>query len=334
MSLDLSEFTIYLFRNVRKNIFFIFLVYGILILFLIFFNGEFSNTFLLVILGLFLVYLALFMTFVKRNPESIYFSLIGSPNSGKTVFLTVFFNEFLKKEIRDIDLRPSGVETTELVVSNYSLLKRGQWLPKTPLNDHFQYRGIASMRIRFSKKTYKIVIEDFAGQYFEAFADNDPVKTTWLHRSLYFKNIVQSDAIFLAIDCEDIVNAYKQGFSPKFNNGKFLAVESEFILAINSILDQNDTNDENKRLHTPLALLFLKFDLLEDNIYLKDSINTPQNIAKEAYNGLITFCSKYCLNFEIFYISSVGHVNPDGMPPDTITPKDITKPLKWAMEKM
>jgi GTPase SAR1 family protein len=336
-----TDFLIKIYNWMKSNIINLIIVYLILFLFYLVFFTQFSTSLLFTIsLVFFVPYIILLILYRRKNPDPLKIAIIGSSNAGKTVFITVFFNEFIAKNHNEIDLRPSGEETTQLVLSNYKLLKQSrlqkqkQWLPKTPLNEHFQYSGIVSLQKGLSRKANKVIIEDFAGQFFDDLNETNNVRQTYFTQSIYWKNITHGDAIFFAIDCEDILNAFKERTSENLNiTKKILDVDGNIKFAINSIIDQFDSGDSNKKVHTPVAIIFLKFDLLIDIPLPITPFNSPEDLAESVYKDVIVFCKKYCLNFEIFYISSVGHVTSDGLVPEIIEPINIIAPLEWAFKQ-
>jgi hypothetical protein len=307
------------------------LIYGFLVILFLtiaFYKEPLSLTFVVLTGIIISMYLIILTRFFNKNPESISISLIGFPNSGKTVFLTVFFNEFLIKKIEKINLRPYGDDTTELVTTNYRKLKQGEWLPSTKPYELFQYRAIASLSRGFFKRSYKILIEDFAGEFTEVFKVDNPV---WLHKSPYFKNISQSDIIFFSIDCTDVLEAHNTK-----NDSKITSLENAFIAAINSIIEQKNVRIGQK-LRLPIGLIFMKFDLLTDwtpQNNPSEHFILPERIVKEKYRRLIEYCQLNCSNCKEFYISSVGHVKPNGSPPDNIEPVKVDEPIIWAINNL
>jgi hypothetical protein len=286
----------------------------------------------------FFLYLFVLLRLFEKHPESITISLVGFPKSGKTVFITVFFYEFIQQKFNLLKFRSYGEETTEEITTNYTKLERGEWLDPTKPYVVYQYRGIALLNTSpFSSQEYKILIEDFAGEFTNSFKDKE-INPAWLHKSPYFKNISTSDIILIAIDCNDIHELYT--IKDNELNGKIREkindLESIFINALNRIIEDTDVKI-SKKLKTPVALVFMKFDLLYDLFEKNNNENAysrSKDMANSPYKTLIKYCEENCSNFEIFYVSSVGHVTEDGKPLRTIVPYHIVDPIIWGLTKI
>lgn len=135
----------------------------------------------------------------RSQPRLKTISLLGFPGAGKTVYLSVLYHEMMLLAKRGIDFRPYGAETAERVNEAMLRLNQRQWLPRTTTNDVFFHRARASMGSGLLTRRYKIEIPDFAGEHIAEF---DTSSAYWLHKTEYFRYVLDSDAIFLCIDSE------------------------------------------------------------------------------------------------------------------------------------
>lgn len=265
-------------------------------------------------LGLIVMYVISFIAFVNRNPTPLSISLLGFPASGKTVFLTVLFDVLMTNGTRSnysIIFSPYGSETVERVVSHLNLLTRGKWLPKTGKNEVFYYRALASMGTGIFSRRLKIEIGDYAGENIGQFDTDDE---RWLHKTDYFKYVIQSEVILLSVDSKEVAGK---------NESIIQAIENSLIAAIQLVIE-NKGVDINKKLKAPVALIFMKCDLV--------SVRSLDKL-KNKLSRLINLCQKRCLYFKIFMTSSVGHINKDGSPPAKLTPIGIVEPIIWALQR-
>jgi len=268
------------------------------------------------ILALIIVgYTAFMFLFLKRNPKTLRISLLGFPNSGKTVFLTVLFDQINSRRLNGIFFSPWGRETNEKYQEDLLTIKNGAWLQCTSADSVFPYLIKASEKGILGRR-YKIEVADYAGEYTKEF---DIRSEKWLHRTEYFNYVTQSDAVFLSIDCSLLKTA-------KHQNKDIIemqTMENAFIVALQMLIEEKRVK-VGKKLKTPLAIVFMKYDLI---------LEKPENL--ELYVSRLTdFCKKRCKNFQIFAVSSVGSIKKDGSPPKEIKPIGIIQPLIWTFKRL
>jgi hypothetical protein len=274
-----------------------------------------------------------FMNGINKNPSLLIISLIGFPESGKTVYISVLFREFLTKEISNIAFSPYGLETNEKVSHNWNLLTSGQWLPHTENEERFPYSAVASVGKGWSENKYTIQLRDFAGSNIKMFNQEEKiVEDRWLHNSNYFKNFAESDVIFFAIDGKEIVKAID---SNDYN--QISRMENSIITALNLVKEYKNVQIGNKMI-VPVGLIFTKWDLIIDRDRIKKSQNSEVKSEDmingkelELFKNLIAIGRKNCYNFEVFNVSSVGHLAEDGSPPRVLEPINVTLPIEWAL---
>jgi hypothetical protein len=278
-----------------------------------------------------LTYSFLFVRIAYRNPTSLVISLLGFPNSGKTVFLTVLFNELQAADRPTITFSPYGIETVEQVARNLNTLFSGSWLGSTSPSGVFFFRANAAIASRVFRRRFKIEIGDYAGEHMKEFDTKDE---RWLHKTEYFKYVVQSDAIFLVIDTEVLLSKSRLEVE---------TMQNAMIAALQLLLESKGVGLERK-LQAPLALLFMKVDLLpryllEDSltptlIYVSDLTTRDFKVLPATVSRLIDLCERKCANFNVFFVSAVGRLGPNDSPPSELKPFQVTDPLAWALQRV
>jgi len=256
----------------------------------------------------------LFFGIFKQTPSTLNISVLGYPNSGKTVYLTVLFNELLTNPIhKKISFMTYGSETIERISADYEKLNTGHWLPPTPNEGVFYYRATASLS---SRRKYKLEIGDYAGEKFkEELKENN----NFFHKTEYFKYVISSDVIFLAIDMELVLK--------DFRNGQYIAnIESSFISAL-SLMQEVRSMGFNKKIKFPVAIIFLKFDLLGEF-----SQENAQEMILEKFARIIGYCQKNCINYNHFFVSSTGTKHIENFP-GRVQPEGVVEPVEWAIGK-
>jgi hypothetical protein len=160
-------------------------------------------------------------------------------------------------------------------------------------------------------RQYKIEIADYAGEHMD---ELNPAKPAWLHRTDYFKYVVQSDAVILTLDAARLLTADKATRE---------AIQNAYVAAFQVLAEEKGAT-ELRRMRAPVVLLFLKIDVLKGRA--PDELN--HYVPK-----LIDVCSSRCRYFNIFYASAVGGVNDDGSPPQEIRPEGVIDPLIWILRQ-
>ncbi|QMW06359.1 hypothetical protein [Spirosoma foliorum] len=273
-----------------------------------------------IVLPLFLVLYSInLIRTINRNPKSFSIALLGFPNTGKTVYLTVLFDLLQRKKTRSLIFSPYGAETIEQVAKDYNTLVSNNWLPRTSVNKVFFYRAYATLKRSPSfllSKRFKIEVGDFAGEKFD---ELNPTSSSWLHRSEYFDYVITSDAIFLTLDVMYILDEKEE---------KILEYQNSFIVALNIYAEKKGLF-ENKKIDIPVSILFLKSDIL--------SLRDVKEVAIiDKVSRLLEVCRIKCQYFDYFFVSSIGHTqyNKDQfvhLPPTQIEPDNVIEPLYWTL---
>lgn len=263
----------------------------------------------IVLLPLALLVANLFIT----HPTSLVISMLGFKDYGKTVYLTVLFNKLTVNQFQHIAFSQYGSETIERITDNLNTLSRREWLPPTIAGEIFPFRANAHLRKGLTRRAYKIEIGDFAGEHMGEF---DTANERYLHKTKYFKYVVQSDAIFAVVDMSRII---------KGSRSKAEAIQNSFKSALQMLFLEKGVPTD-KKMSAPVALILTKTDLC--------GFEMAVDIFKTKMPELVSLCQKRCENFEIFPVSSVGEVGSRGQPPGRLNPYGVIEPLIWILEKM
>lgn len=254
---------------------------------------------------------------VRRHPKSLSIALLGHSGVGKTVFLSVLFDELQRVNQSGFGFTPYGSETIESVSQNLGLIARGKWLPPTQLSDIFAFRANAYVGSGFFKTRFRLEIADYAGEHTENLA---PKEEMWLHKSKFFQYVVQSDALMIALDAGTLIKA---------PSSYLRELEDSMIAAFNLMLEGKDV-EVDARLKAPVALLFLKADIAGS---AERAVVHAKELG-ERVPRLMSICRRRCRNFECFAVSSVGKVSLNGLPPEQIHPFGVTEPLIWLLSRI
>jgi GTPase SAR1 family protein len=228
-----------------------------------------------------------------RHPSTFTVAVLGFPNSGKTVFITSVFDQLQQGRSAKIRLTPYGVDTVEEVSRNLN----------------FFFRAVASLQDSSSARV-KLEIGDFAG---EDIGELQPSSDRWLHKSDYFKYVVDADAIMLAVDSSRVSVDLRDGTDEIVN---------AFVAAIQIIADYKGAVAE-RRLRIPIALLLMKSDLIDEK---------SRSLVTERLQRLISVCESRCRSFHVFFVSSTGPLE-DGKPPAVLRPESVVEPLEWSIRR-
>lgn len=245
-----------------------------------------------------------------KSPTTLTISLLGFPRSGKTVYLTMLFDELQRGHEARLRFKPYGEESSERVEQNLSTLKSGKWLPPTEPGTVFFYRAIAEMPRFLFKKMFKLEVGDFAGQQFREF---DPESEEWLHKTSYFRYVVHSDAVIFAIDADVVLN----------KPSECEQMQSAFITALNILIENKSVSARQMKLEVPLAVVIMKWDLVSESV---------EDFLKRLHR-LMEVCTARCQQCWTFTVSSTGGVGHEGAPPSDLKPSDVTKPIVWILQK-
>jgi len=283
-----------------------------------FFGSRFQDSATLIyafgIGATFAVFLGYVYRLLEANPATFKLSILGFPYAGKTVYLTLLFNQLISTKQEDIQFAPYGQETIEQVLRDLNTLSSGIWLPPTQPGTVFYYRAnavIGGQRIPFLTQRFKLEIGDYAGEHIDEF---DPSSELWLHKSDYFNDVVNSDGILLALDVDYLISRQITEI------GK---LQNVFIAAI-QVLAEKKGIDVSKKLKTPVALLFLKTDLIFER-------GITEEMLLDSIPRLLNVCENTFEKFTVFFVSSVGEVSKTGDPPEVIRPLGVVEPLIWML---
>ncbi|MGD8458398.1 MAG: hypothetical protein PVF83_18640, partial [Anaerolineales bacterium] len=172
---------------------------------------------------------------------------------------------------------PYGTQTSERVSNDLSTLAKGRWLPKTQPGSVFYYRAEVSIGeelFGIVRRRHKLEIADYAGEHFDEMV---PYSSLWLHRGDYFKQVIQSDGVIIAADSEYLVNS---------STGEVTTIENKMVTAINVLVESKGGTAE-KRIKTPIALVFLKTDVVREGLEAISNLDENLNEKKKIYNKLI-----------------------------------------------
>ncbi|HUW13104.1 MAG TPA: hypothetical protein VM537_25490 [Anaerolineae bacterium] len=266
-------------------------------------------------------YGALLVLVVRRNPAPLAISLLGFPGSGKTVFLTVLFDTMMASGAPGIAFWPYGADTIERVGADMSALMQRTWLPPTTPGQVYYYRANARVGAGLLARRYKIEIGDYAGEHIHEF---DTEHERWLHKTDYYKYVVQTDVVLLSIDCGTILHGERADIRD---------MENSFIAALHLLMEHKGVPVGGK-LRAPVALVFMKADLARSHELpaLRERQLDVDELCPRV-SKLVRFCEGRCSTFKVFVASSVGYVDKDGLPPPALKPWGVVEPIVWALRQ-
>ena len=266
-----------------------------------------------------LIYGSSMVILVRRNPSPLAISLLGFPDSGKTVFLTVLFDSLMSAGEPEVAFWPYGTETVERIGADLGALMRGEWLPRTAPGQVFFYRANSRVGTGLVARRHKIEIGDYAGEHIHEF-DTDHER--WLHKTDYYKYVLQSNIVLLSVDCDTVLGATR---------AEIREMENSFIAALH-LLIENKGVPVGRKFGAPVALIFMKADLatsIDEPTHHECRVDVDELCSRVA--RLVQFCERRCSNFRVFAASSVGDVGKDGLPPPTLRPWGVIEPVVWAL---
>lgn len=277
-----------------------------------------KNRYLIVVIATTVLITSVFLqtlNTINKNPVSITLSLLGFPRVGKTVFLTMLFEELQKSQDSYVNFSPYGSETIERVLSDVNTLRNGVWLPPTSINQVFYYRAFATLnsvsKILKVKRKYKIEIADYAGEHIDQFNSQ---KENWLHKTEYFKYALQSDAIFLALDVAKYLD-----------ERELYQRDIDGLIAAVQILAEHKGAIHGDKASVPISIIFLKSDLIDFDR------NKEKRILFET-DRLISICKNRFEDVKWFFVSSTGHLE-NGEIVGKVKPVNVVDPLLWLLKR-
>lgn len=257
------------------------------------------------------LYVSFILRSLNKNPTPLRAFLIGQPRAGKTVYLSVLFDELQRYSSSNIDFQQYGSDTVEKVNSNLQALRKGNWIPRTAINSAFFYRARASVGSGAFGSKYTLEVGDYAGEHIGEF---DSSSDLWLHKTDYFKYAIASDALLFCIDGEHLVNK------------KIDEIENSqaMLLAAFQMLLSEKTSHAGKKLSIPICLIVLKSDLFESDEVI-------DSLLDEYYHRLRDLMKSKSFDYREFYVSSVGET-VDGLPPSRLNPRNVVEPFVWLLK--
>lgn len=268
-----------------------------------------------------IVFLAGFviMTFSSRLPATVTMAVLGFPQVGKTVYITILQNLMLLEK-RKQNYEPYGAETLERVTMDMSMLKSRKWLPPTPKEGVFFYRSLVTC----GRKNYKLEIGDYAGERFQYELDKSEA---FLHKTEYYKYVADCDIVFLAMDTAHIISEFDGEQTGGLPNSEF--IQNSMITAL-QLMQQEKQFDHKGVINFPVALLYLKTDRLAVH-----SVSRERILKK--CDTIIKYCQKHCKNFNIFWVASLTpEAFDDDMPPppSKFKPENVMEAVDWAIQRV
>lgn len=255
------------------------------------------------------------ISITRKYSKDIKISLVGYMNSGKTVYLTILFDEIQRLTDSGYIFFPCGNETVEIVNSNISLLQSGRWLHATttkyPSDEHYKVFAITNNQA--INKRLRLKIGDFSGEHYHIISNENLNNSNWLHHGMFFDYILSCNAIWLAIDIETFIFENE----PESMLNRFIA----FIQVY------SEKKNFFNKLNVPICLLYMKSDLIGSDTITEDQI-------LHRSDRLIRLCRSKFKSVNVFFVSSVGKLESDSKPPRKLNPINVSKPILWTLNKM
>lgn len=273
--------------------------------------GPLSIAITATISALVALYVSFIVKSLNKNPTPLRAFVIGQPRAGKTVYLSVLFDELQRYSSSNIDFQQYGSETVEKVNSNLHALRLGNWVPRTEVNTAFYYRARASVGKGAFRSKYTLEVGDYAGEHIEEF---DSSSEFWLHKTDYFKYALASDALLFCIDGEHLVNDDKD----EIENSQAM------LLAAFQMLLSEKTTHAGRKLNIPICLIVLKSDLFKSDEEI-------DSLLDKHYHRLRDLMSSKSLDYSEFHVSAVGETI-DGHPPSRLKPINVVEPFVWLLK--
>jgi GTPase SAR1 family protein len=260
------------------------------------------------------LFLTFWMRTLNRNPFPLKVALLGQPNAGKSVYLTMLFRELPFSSSDTVSFQPYGLETIETVSKNIKSLTGGFWLAPTTKDSVFFFRANATLGKSVFRRRYTVEIGDFAGERIVELGSSGDY---WLHRSEYFKYAIGCDVLMLAVDGAILATG---------KSSEIEEMQLRLIAALQILIDEKGVSPEH-RLSTPVAVLVLKSDLLAAN-----KVDPDQALDK--IQRLIALGERRCRDFRWFFVSAIGTVAvlKDNAPPSELNPIYVVEPMMWALQ--
>ena len=259
---------------------------------------------------------------LTRSPYSFVIAVIGFRGTGKTVFLTSLFDRLMASEVPGFDFAPYGVETLDEVTKNLDCLASGNWLPSTKSEDIYHFRAQAVSGRGLFARRFKLEIGDYPGESSSELAEGSGKR---LHRSDYFKDVVQSDAVFLVVGCDSLVDA----------DAEQLAHEENALIAALNYLKEMKGVRVGRRMRAPLVVVVTKSDVIGNAEQEWEAVSAAAKQAlTEKMQRLVGQAQKSCIAYSCHAVSAAGHVGSDGSPPTKLAGLGVAAPVRWALGRL
>jgi len=260
------------------------------------------------------------ISLLQLKDVTINIAIMGDKYCGKSVHITSAFNQ-LQKSADNILFSISDYNTIERVFFDIHSLCRQQWLSVTPTSEMgrvFCYRGTISKKKWILSKRINFSIADYSGEEYETLS-NANTGSGWFHASIYFRYVLDSDAIILAIDASAMTSTRE----PLVHSIDWQVQRQ--IAALHVYIQESKLKSEGKIL-IPVCLVIMKSDLVIEN----ERVSIEETYLSE----LINFCKSKCCKFKLFWVSSTGRIDNDGVPPRPLKPQNVAKPIMWIVSNL
>lgn len=271
---------------------------------------------------------AMLINFVTNNvlkkslPISHNIAILGFPKSGKTTLIISLFGDIFAGKILSVRATPIGSKSIERINESLKKLRQGRALGPTKDQDRFGFRAVVTVKSGIFPRTYKVDFGDFPGEDSEDYSNENG---SWLHKTEFFKWVVDSDAIIFVIDI---------GYYLIRRKDYAAEMTSALRAAWQNFLDLND-HRKNEVRKFPFVLAFTKADLFGVNRSFEDSENIEMEIMKigfgdetppieeinttafyegrsevmNDFNELIQYFNNESSHFQVLFVSSFGLYN-------------------------
>lgn len=264
--------------------------------------------------GLSILSLAAISSFYQSasEPLALFITLLGVGRTGKTVYLGVLFDLLRRWKSKEIVFRPYGDETITMMTDIMNTLARCSWPSPTPHDSVFPFRAQVRYSSAGRNRHYKIFIPDYAGDKTEHFVENEGEPL--LHKSPFFRQVVESDAVILVADGAILSGGTTQ---------KIRIHENNLMAAVSRLADVK--GGRRGKIRAPIAIVVTKADLYEES----ESAEIWARLRR-----LVELCEETCERFEVFEVSSVGGVDEVGDPLEQFQPRHVVDPIMWLLVQL
>lgn len=270
-----------------------------------------AMTLAVVAVSIMMVVTVLSFVHTVSEPRALFITLLGVGRTGKTVYLGVLFDILRRWQGRDLTFRPYGDETITMMTDIMNTLALRRWPSPTPQDKVFPFRA----QVRYSSggrtRHYKIFMPDYAGDETEQFQKG--AEEPLLHKSPFFRQVVESDAVILVAD-----GAILSGG----NKSRIKVHENNLMAAVSRLVDVK--GGRRGKIAAPVAIMITKADLYAPG----------HPLVLDRLKDLVALCEETCKNFAVFEVSSVGAVDGNGDPLAQLLPERVVDPVLWLLVRL